>query len=226
MKASESWDWQVGKRVLADLAQIRSSYSRVDELIASADGEKLAASVKTGDDEFTACVNGEAWPESFELCWYLRFSPFGKLIALVRIDDEWTLAVDGVPWEQRFEYAWDPIFSADGKAVALACKRDNLYGVAVDDKAWEDGFQGMRHFCVIRRNLVSGRGWQGMGRALRQRLEPHLQRRWQGRCGGDPNRHLRVLDRGEWRALADPIRLRLVTELQSTERFARRTGAA
>ena len=80
--------------------------------------------MKTGDGEYT-CINGEAWPESFELCWYLRFSPLGKLTALVRIDDEWTLAVDGVPWEERFEYVWNPIFSADGKAIAVACKRDN-----------------------------------------------------------------------------------------------------
>ena len=144
MDASESWDWQEGKKVLADLAQIRGAFSRVDELVPSPDGQKLAATVKTEDGEATACMNGEAWPESFELCWYLRFSPLGKSTALVRIDDEWTLAVDGVPWEQRFEYAWDPIFSADGKAIALACKRDNLYGAAVDDKAWEEGVQGIR----------------------------------------------------------------------------------
>ena len=39
MTASESWDWQVGKKVLADVAQIRGSYPSVDEFIASPDGE-------------------------------------------------------------------------------------------------------------------------------------------------------------------------------------------
>ncbi|MFW9770214.1 MAG: WD40 repeat domain-containing protein, partial [Candidatus Thorarchaeota archaeon] len=148
MGASEAWDWQVGKEVLADLTQIRSSHPRVDEFVVSPDGQKIAAPVKTGDNDFTICLNGELWPARFELCWYPRFSPSGKLTALVRVDDEWTLAVDGVPWQERFEYAWDPIFAPDGKTIALACKRDNLYRLAVDDKAWEEGFPGMRNFCL------------------------------------------------------------------------------
>ena len=132
MTASESWDWQAGKKVLADLAQIRSAYPRVDEFVVSPDGEKIVAPVKTEDEAFTIAVNGEAWPESFELCWYPRFSRLGRLTALVRIDDEWTVAVEGEPWKARFEYAWNTIFSADDRAIAVACKHENAYGVAVD----------------------------------------------------------------------------------------------
>ncbi len=44
MDASDAWDWQVGKKVLADLAQIRSSYSRVDEFVVSPDGQQIATS--------------------------------------------------------------------------------------------------------------------------------------------------------------------------------------
>ena len=87
MDVSDSWDWQEEKKVLADLAQIRGSYPRLDEFVPSPDGQKFAAAVKTEDGEATACVNGEGWPEKFELCWYLRYSPLGKLTALVRIDD-------------------------------------------------------------------------------------------------------------------------------------------
>jgi hypothetical protein len=148
MKDGENWDWQEGKKVLADLARIRSSYSRVDELAVSPDGEKIASPVKTKDDDFTVCVNGEPWEDRFELCWYVRFSPAGKLVALVKIDDEWTLAVDGVPGQERFEYAWNPIFSADGRGFAFAYKRDNLYGVSVGGKTWERGFTAIRNMCV------------------------------------------------------------------------------
>ena len=148
MTASESWDWQAGKKVLADLAQIRSSYPRVDEFVVSPDGERIVAPVKTGRRAFTIAVNGEPWSESFELCWYPRFSRLGRLTALVRIDDEWTVAVEGQPWKERFEYVWNPLFSADDGAIAVACKRDNAYRLAVDDAPWEEGFPGMRDFCV------------------------------------------------------------------------------
>ena len=144
MNEKQNWDWQKGKHVVADLAQIRTMFPRVDEFTVSPDGRRIAAPIKKEDDSFTVFVDGEAWPESFELCWNIRFSPFGKLIALVRIDDEWTLAAEGVPWEQRFEYAWNPIFSADGRVVAVSYKRDNKYGVSIEGKVWEEGFIGMR----------------------------------------------------------------------------------
>ncbi len=148
MEVSEGWDWQPGKKVIADLAQIRSSYPRVDEFVVSPDGERIVAPVKGEDGAFTLSVNGEAWPESFELCWYPRFSRGGRLTALVRIDDEWTVAVEGAPWQERFEYVWNTVFSADDQAIAVACKRDNAYGVAVDDRVWEETYPAMRDFCL------------------------------------------------------------------------------
>ena len=148
MTASESWDWQAGKKVLADLAQIRSSYPRVDEFVVSPNGESIVAPVRKEDESFTIAVNGEEWPESSELCWYPRFSRLGRLTALVRIDDEWTVAVDGEPWKSRFEYVWNTVFSADDQAIAVACKHENAYAIAVDDKPWEETFSGMRDFCV------------------------------------------------------------------------------
>ena len=50
MRAGNNWDWQEGKKLVADLSQIYSRYSRVDELIPSPDGEMIAAPVKPADD--------------------------------------------------------------------------------------------------------------------------------------------------------------------------------
>lgn len=148
MADSEGWDWSKGRKVLADLAQLSSKYSRIDEYAASPDGEKLAVVAKAGEGDFLVCLNNEPLEGRFELCWHLRYSPLGRLAALVRQEDEWTVAIDGQPFAERFEYAWSPKFSSDGGTVAFAYKRDNLYGVSVEGKVWDKGFHGIRDFCL------------------------------------------------------------------------------
>ncbi len=148
MTDRESWDWQAQKRVVAKLTDVHGPFHRVDELAASPDGETLATLGKTPDDDFAVSQNGDLWPDKYELAWYLRYAPSGTLIALVRIDDEWTIAQNGASWENRFEYAWNPIFGTGGETVATAYKRDFLYGVAINDKPWEEGKQAMRDFCL------------------------------------------------------------------------------
>ena len=148
MRDSESWDWQARKRVVTKLADVLGGFSRVDELAVSPDGETLAAVGKTPDDDFAVCLNGKVWPDKYELAWYLRYSLSGNLIVLARIEDEWTVVKNGVSWENRFEYAWNPVFGADGDTVGTAYKREFLYGVAIDDKPWEEGKQAMRDFCL------------------------------------------------------------------------------
>ena len=143
----EAWSWEIDKKVLADLDKIKQQYDSVHEFDVSPDGERIAVPVKTGEG-FTACVNGELWPDIFEILWYLRFSAANRLTGLVRIDDEWTLADEGKPWEERFEYAWNPRYSANGKGLAMACKRDNQYGIILNGKVWENSFLALRDFCI------------------------------------------------------------------------------
>ena len=67
----------------------------------SPDGETIAAIVNVDEGEFTVCVNGDVWGETiFDKIWHLRFSPDGRLTALVSEMGEWTMAVDGVAGEQ------------------------------------------------------------------------------------------------------------------------------
>ena len=144
----QGWDWNNGKKVVADVAEIRQQYPDIQEFAVSLDGEKIAATVMSGEDEFTALVNGELWPAVFEKLWYLRYLPDGRLTGLVRIDDEWTLVVDKEPWEERFEFAWCPKISDNGETIALLYKRDMTFGIAMNGKAWEDHFLSIRDYTL------------------------------------------------------------------------------
>ena len=96
----------------------------VEEPSASPDGEAIAAIAKSADEEFTVCVNGEPWENSFEKIWYPRFAPDGRLTAIVSEMGEWTVAVDGVAWENKFGYVWNTLFSDDGEHIAVAVQQD------------------------------------------------------------------------------------------------------
>ena len=143
-----NWDWAAGERTLADLGQIRGALKAVHELVASSDGERIAAPVQKDDDVFGVCVNGEVWEADFEKAWHLAFAPDGRLTALVRIDDEWTVAVDGEPWEQRFEFAWNTKFSKDGSKIAAQIKQDMQYAIAVNGEPWEERFLSCRDYVL------------------------------------------------------------------------------
>ena len=148
MADADKVNWQTGKQEIIDINSLTNQLKRVDEYAVSPDGDKIAVLGQAEDDTFTAIVNGEKWPESFELAWYLRFTPHGHLTCLARIDDMWTLVVDGKPWENRFEFIWNPQFAKNSPAIALAYKSEFEYGVVVDDKPWENRFQAMRDFTL------------------------------------------------------------------------------
>jgi len=148
MSDHPDWDWQLGAKTLADIRGLRSRFAEVHELSVSPDGESIAVPVKTEDGAFTACVNGEPWEATFEKVWYLKYSPLGRLTALVMADDQWTLALDGVPWEKTFAFVWNTCFSGDGQHVAAQIKDGMSYGLAVDGVPWEETFTSMREFAL------------------------------------------------------------------------------
>ena len=143
-----SWDWETGEKLIADIDDVRARFSDVHELVVRADGEKIAVPVKTEDGSFTVCVNGEPWENVFELAWYLKFSPDGRLTALVKADDQWTVGIDDKPWEEKFEYVWNTQFSGDGKVVAAQAKREMDYLVVVDGSVWSNQFISTRGLVV------------------------------------------------------------------------------
>ena len=142
MERAAQWDWNSPTKQIP-LSSWQDRFEWIEEYQASPDGESVAAIVKTGESEFNVCVNGEIWPEPCDKAWYLRYSPDGRLTAIVSKDGEWTLAVDGAAWENRFGYAWNTLFSADGAHLAVAFQRDMAYGMACDDTPWEQTFPNL-----------------------------------------------------------------------------------
>ena len=149
MHAIESWDWGIGKRLVADTGQWRESFDYTEEPYVSPDGEKIAAIVK--DPEETAStvrVNDTAWESSYDKIWYLRFSPDNRAVALVSDTGEWTVAVDGVPWENRFDYVWDTRFGDDGRNIIVAAQRGGKYLAVTNGIAWATEFLTLSNLAV------------------------------------------------------------------------------
>ncbi len=137
-----NWDWETGEKVIA-VAPWSEQFKWVEEFQVSPDGERIAAIVNQDEAEFRVCVNGEPWEAVFDKAWYLRFSPDGRLTALVSEMGEWTVAVDGTPWETKFGYVWNTLFSRDGRHIAVAVQQDMQYGMALDDACWPDLFANL-----------------------------------------------------------------------------------
>jgi len=117
---AHEWDWEPGEKIVADLGQWSAQFEWIEEPQVSPDGEKVAAVVNTGSNEFDVCVNSDLWGTAYDRIWYLRYSPDGRLTALISDMGEYTLCVDGAPWEERFAFIWDTKFSEDSITIATA----------------------------------------------------------------------------------------------------------
>lgn len=145
----KSWNWDIEKRLVADLTELQSQYEDIHEFVASPDGEKIAVPVvKEQPDTLGIFVNGELWDDEFEKAWQLKFSPDGRLVALVRKDDEWTVSVDGISWEETFAFVWDLTISQDGSAIAVKAKQEPRYTVVVNGEPWEQSFLSLRDYTL------------------------------------------------------------------------------
>lgn len=144
---SEQWDWEKGKRtVIASVAPLPDCQWQ-EEPYVSPDGESFSAIVRREDESFTLRVNNDTWTESFEKAWLPRFSPDGRLTALVMNDDEWTLAVDGVPWESRFDFIWGTLFGNGGQIYA-SVQQGMEYGLCADGEAWDTLYENATDFSL------------------------------------------------------------------------------
>lgn len=149
MQAASTWDWTPGKKtILEDATACSSAHEWMEEPVASPDGEKLAAVVNLGDGEFTMSVNGEPWENTFEKTWSPKYSPDGRLTALVQADMAWTLAVDGEPWEESCDFIWNSAFSEDGSVIAAAIQSEGRYGWIIDGTPWENLFENANNFVL------------------------------------------------------------------------------
>ena len=114
MSAEAEWDWAPGKKPVLDMASCARKYDWVEEPQSSPDGERIASVVNFGEYEFGVCVNGEPWERTFDKIWGLRFTPDGRLTALVSEGGEWTLAVDDDVWPENYGFIWNPLLNEGG----------------------------------------------------------------------------------------------------------------
>ena len=69
MQSLNEWDWEVGERLISDINSWKNGYQWIEEPYASPDGEKIAAIVNVGEEEFNVCINGETWENTFDKIW-------------------------------------------------------------------------------------------------------------------------------------------------------------
>ncbi|THB75335.1 MAG: Tmc redox complex protein TmcD [Desulfobacteraceae bacterium] len=142
-----AWDWQTEKKQIP-VKEWESQFNWVEEPHVSPDGEQVASIVNSDEAEFSICVNGDVWEDTFEKAWSLKFSPDGRLAVLAANDEEWTVCIDGTEWESRFDYIWGMTFSSDGSYLGAAIQQDGEYGVVVNDEPWESLYENMNHFTL------------------------------------------------------------------------------
>ena len=147
MVDANHWDWEPGEKSIA-FGDWKEKFRWVEEPQASPDGENIAAIVNIDEGEFNVCVNGQTWETVFDKIWYLRFSPDGRLSALVSEMGEWTVAVDGTAWDDKFGYVWNMLFSPDGKNIAVAVQNDMMYCMALNNVLWEEKYSNMTYFAM------------------------------------------------------------------------------
>lgn len=142
------WDWDVGKRVIADVNQWRNAFNRVEEPYVSPDGETIAAIVEIEEMVFSVCENGVPWENQFDKIWYLRFGPDNVPSALVSSDAAWTVATAGQPWKNQFDFVWDMQFGATGKYLTVAAQCGGEYFAVANDIPWQQKYPALNNLTI------------------------------------------------------------------------------
>ena len=132
IKTNNDFDWETSFKLIAQVDEWRQEFAEIQECMASLDGERMAAIVKTEDDTYTVCVNGETWSNTFEKLWSLQFAPDGRLTCIGMNDDEWTVVQEDQPWEERYDYVWNLRFNPDGSGVAANIRTSEGYGIGTE----------------------------------------------------------------------------------------------
>ncbi len=142
MNDKKTWNWDTTSTSI-DLNSWKKQTHWIEEFKASPDGKTIAAIVNTDEMEFSVCVNGQLWENTFEKAWSLTFLPDRRLAVLAANDEEWTVYIDDKAWESRIDYIWGLQWSDDGSHVAAAVQKDMTYGMIVDDTVWENLYENL-----------------------------------------------------------------------------------
>lgn len=106
----------------------------------SPDSEKVAATVRLSQQEFTVAVNGNLWNETFLNAWEPVFLNNDDVCVPVKTTHGWTLAVNGKPIWKNYNQLWHPRINTSGKIAAVVSTEFGKWTISVDDKVWEKEF--------------------------------------------------------------------------------------
>ncbi|GAB7024516.1 electron transfer complex subunit TmcD [Salidesulfovibrio brasiliensis] len=146
MSEKTGWNWESGEKTVQDLSKTSEEVRWLEEWHASPDGEKIACVACTDDAEFSFVVNGEVMENRFEKAICPKFTPDGRLAALVSLDMEWTVAEDGNAWEETYGFLWDMQFGNGSLSVGV--QQDMQYGMVVNGTIWDELFENANSFAL------------------------------------------------------------------------------
>ena len=91
----------------------------VSDIRFSPDSSRIAC-IGVTKKRHTICVDGQTWPEGYDMAWAPVFSPDSQHVAAkVEKDGRFTLVIDGKPLNDTYTQVWEPVFSPDGQSVLL-----------------------------------------------------------------------------------------------------------
>lgn len=142
-QSSSGWDWETGRRIIADTAAWKKTHGYLEEPVIRADGEAAAAVVRVEEGEFSVQTTTGLWDGRWDKVWKLSFGPDGRLSALVSELGAWTMATEDTPWEESHDFVWSPLVSSDGSQIAIAAQDARDYRAILNGSAWEKAFSSL-----------------------------------------------------------------------------------
>ncbi|MCW7753629.1 WD40 repeat domain-containing protein [Desulfobotulus sp. H1] len=135
-----AWDWQTGRRIVADLDQWKKEYGYVEEPFMRPDGEEAAAIVRTDEAEYSVICGTELWEGRWDKIWKPGYGTDGRFSCLVSELGAWSVAVDDRVWDESFDFLWTPLQSRDGTRIGAAVQQGRQYAAVLDGNMWEKTF--------------------------------------------------------------------------------------
>lgn len=148
MYSAADHNWEPGAGRSLDITSCNREYEWLEEPYVSPDGESIAVIAYFEDAQSGLCVNGELWEETFDKIIFPKYTPNGRLTAIVSRDAEWTLAVDQEIWPEYYGFAWDVLFNDSSESIAIAVQQDMAYGMALNGEIWTDLYDNANNFTL------------------------------------------------------------------------------
>ncbi|MEN2995064.1 MAG: electron transfer complex subunit TmcD [Thermodesulfovibrio sp.] len=108
----------------------------------SPNSEKVSATVRLDQQEFSVAVDGKIWDETFLYAWEPLFIDENNICVPVKTEEGFTMVVNGKKiWNKHFVQLWHQRVSPDKKKIAAVVATDfGKWTVAVDGIPWKRTF--------------------------------------------------------------------------------------